>query len=447
MSADLIDRPRLRASLEHLADRTRDDAASARMRPWVVATLERDVTAVSRFEQYGTEFEFRSDESVERGGHDSAPSPMRYLLSSIAFCMLGWCAKTWAARDVAVRSLETAVRNVPRPARRAPRGRSAAAPAVVRREVRIDDDADPETAIALVREAARRCPTTSLMAQGRARAPGAPAARLDPARHPTRRAAHRAPRGADPMSHEPAGATGGPLRGIRVIELGQYISGPYAAKLLADLGAEVIKVESPDGDPMRRWEGHGTMSPQFAAYNRGKRAVALDLKRAGRPRGAARPRARCRRAHRELPARRRGPSRLRPGRPARAQPAPRLVLDHRLRPRGSVRGPPRLRHRHLGGRRDVQPGRARRHAAAARPGVLRPALGHVGGAGGARGAARARRRRRGRAHRRVDGGLARRLPHRGGLDLPRDRAGRRDPTRGRAERRPTRAEARTAGPS
>ncbi|UIP59881.1 CaiB/BaiF CoA transferase family protein [Agromyces marinus] len=70
----------------------------------------------------------------------------------------------------------------------------------------------------------------------------------------------------------------GPLAGIRVVELGQYISGPYAAKLLADLGAEVIKVESPDGDPMRRWEGSGTMSPQFAAYNRGKRAVTLDLK-------------------------------------------------------------------------------------------------------------------------------------------------------------------------
>lgn len=70
----------------------------------------------------------------------------------------------------------------------------------------------------------------------------------------------------------------GPLAGVRVIELGQYISGPYAAKLLADLGAEVIKVEAPEGDPMRRWEGHGQMSPQFAAYNRGKRGVVLDLK-------------------------------------------------------------------------------------------------------------------------------------------------------------------------
>ncbi|MBM7502606.1 CaiB/BaiF CoA transferase family protein [Agromyces aurantiacus] len=82
-------------------------------------------------------------------------------------------------------------------------------------------------------------------------------------------------------SSGPPARGGGPLAGIRVVELGQYISGPYAAKLLADLGADVVKVESPEGDPMRRWEGHGAMSPQFAAYNRGKRAVTLDLKTEG----------------------------------------------------------------------------------------------------------------------------------------------------------------------
>ncbi len=86
-------------------------------------------------------------------------------------------------------------------------------------------------------------------------------------------------RPAESGSARQAGAGGGgPLAGVRVVELGQYISGPYAAKLLADLGADVVKVEALDGDPMRRWEGSGTMSPQFAAYNRGKRAVRLDLK-------------------------------------------------------------------------------------------------------------------------------------------------------------------------
>ena len=79
-------------------------------------------------------------------------------------------------------------------------------------------------------------------------------------------------------THPMAGGVG-PLAGLRVLELGQYISAPYAAKLLADMGADVLKIESPDGDPMRRWEGNGaTHSPQFAVYNRNKSSLVLDLK-------------------------------------------------------------------------------------------------------------------------------------------------------------------------
>lgn len=84
-----------------------------------------------------------------------------------------------------------------------------------------------------------------------------------------------------PDESEARDTPGGPLAGVRVVELGQYIAAPYAAKLLADLGADVIKIEAPDGDPMRRWEGRGLDSPQFQAYNRGKRSVVLDLKQAG----------------------------------------------------------------------------------------------------------------------------------------------------------------------
>src|SRR2546430_536571 len=72
----------------------------------------------------------------------------------------------------------------------------------------------------------------------------------------------------------------GPLDDVRVLEVASFISGPYAAMLLADLGAEVIKVEPPGtGDPFRGWgERQGGERPQFAAYNRGKKSVTLDLR-------------------------------------------------------------------------------------------------------------------------------------------------------------------------
>jgi formyl-CoA transferase len=70
----------------------------------------------------------------------------------------------------------------------------------------------------------------------------------------------------------------GALDGIRVIEIAGYISGPYAGMMLADMGAEVIKIEAPErGDPFRRW-GSGKLSPNFEALNRNKRSVTLDLK-------------------------------------------------------------------------------------------------------------------------------------------------------------------------
>lgn len=72
----------------------------------------------------------------------------------------------------------------------------------------------------------------------------------------------------------------GVLDGIKVLELGNFISGPYAASLLADMGAEVIKVENPDGgDPFRGWDLGGDQ-PNFWAYNRGKKSITLNLQTA-----------------------------------------------------------------------------------------------------------------------------------------------------------------------
>lgn len=67
-----------------------------------------------------------------------------------------------------------------------------------------------------------------------------------------------------------------PLKGIRVLELGAYISGPYAGALLASLGADVVKVEAPGGDAFRR--GVGIKSHYFVQYNAGKRSIAVNLK-------------------------------------------------------------------------------------------------------------------------------------------------------------------------
>ncbi|MFB9127541.1 CoA transferase [Paraburkholderia dipogonis] len=69
-----------------------------------------------------------------------------------------------------------------------------------------------------------------------------------------------------------------PLAGVKVVELTAMITGPLAGTLLADLGAEVIKIENPnEGDPFRAFRG-GNYSPYFCTYNRNKKGVTLNLK-------------------------------------------------------------------------------------------------------------------------------------------------------------------------
>jgi formyl-CoA transferase len=66
------------------------------------------------------------------------------------------------------------------------------------------------------------------------------------------------------------------LKGVRVVEIGSFITAPLAGMMLGDLGADVIKVERPEGDPFRGSRG-GMYSPNFVAINRNKRSVALDF--------------------------------------------------------------------------------------------------------------------------------------------------------------------------
>jgi crotonobetainyl-CoA:carnitine CoA-transferase CaiB-like acyl-CoA transferase len=84
-----------------------------------------------------------------------------------------------------------------------------------------------------------------------------------------------------PMS-QPA-APAGPLSGLLVADFSRVLAGPYCSMLLADLGADVIKVESPGGDDTRQWVPPVTQdgrSTYFLAINRNKRSVALDLREA-----------------------------------------------------------------------------------------------------------------------------------------------------------------------
>jgi crotonobetainyl-CoA:carnitine CoA-transferase CaiB-like acyl-CoA transferase len=76
----------------------------------------------------------------------------------------------------------------------------------------------------------------------------------------------------------------GPLEGIRVVELGVWVAGPAAAGILADWGADVVKIEPPQGDPLRGMSNPGKrrdVNPPFELDNRGKRSIVLDLSKPG----------------------------------------------------------------------------------------------------------------------------------------------------------------------
>ena len=192
-----------------------------------------------------------------------------------------------------------------------------------------------------------------------------------------------------------------PLKGVRVIELARILAGPWAGQLLADLGADVIKVENPDGgDDTRKWgppfvmghDGENLSAAYYHSCNRGKRSIAVDF---STPEGAETVRKLVATADVLIENFKLGGLKkygldyesLR-----EAQPAPRLLLDHRLRPGRTLCAARRLRLHHPGHvRHDVDHRRGRRRAAEGRRRGLRhlhrPLFGHrhPGGAAPRRG--------------------------------------------------------------
>src|ERR1700709_2187096 len=87
------------------------------------------------------------------------------------------------------------------------------------------------------------------------------------------------PLGSNSKNHEVLTMTA-PLSGIRVIEIGTLIAAPFAARMLAEFGAEVIKIEAPDnGDPLRKWRKlHEGTSLWWYLQSRNKKSVCVNLK-------------------------------------------------------------------------------------------------------------------------------------------------------------------------
>jgi uncharacterized OsmC-like protein len=106
----LIDAERLRGNYEGLIERLRDEPEEGFRRVGVDARIVQDVTVDVTFEQYEREWSLVGDEAVSRGGHETGPSPLRYFMSGIGICQLGWWAKGSATLGYDVENLAVGVR-------------------------------------------------------------------------------------------------------------------------------------------------------------------------------------------------------------------------------------------------------------------------------------------------------------------------------------------------
>jgi len=161
----IIDANLLKGNLDGLAASLTKDPSTGFVMPKVSTALVEDVRAVSVFTQYGSEFEFRCDESEGRGGRGEAPSPLRYLLSSLAFCQQVWYAKGAAMADCEIEALEINVETFMDMRGEHLVGEIPTYPQWFLVDARVDSPSSVECVKAMVAEANRRCPVYGLLSR------------------------------------------------------------------------------------------------------------------------------------------------------------------------------------------------------------------------------------------------------------------------------------------
>jgi len=160
----LIDAAKLKDNVHHLAERLATGPDAGIVRPKVVTRLLRDMVAESHFVQYDKPFSFKCDEAVERAGLGQQPSPMRYFLSGIAFCLQVWYAKGAALVDCKLDGLEIDLQTF-----MDMRGEHLVDgvppnPQYMTIEARVSSPSSADVVLKMAAEANRRCPLYNLVA-------------------------------------------------------------------------------------------------------------------------------------------------------------------------------------------------------------------------------------------------------------------------------------------
>ena len=158
-----LDAEKLRANVEELAANLMSDPDTGLVRPRVETQLVGSTSATSRFEQYGREFEFNCDESVGRGGEGAAPSPLRYFLSGLAFCLQVWYAKASALTGCVINELNINLETFMDMRGEHRIGDVVAHPQWIFLEVDVRSPSTEDTVLEMRGEANARCPVYSLV--------------------------------------------------------------------------------------------------------------------------------------------------------------------------------------------------------------------------------------------------------------------------------------------